>query len=120
MAKSLARLFDSGHDRFQSPDPVEIIKYQPERVEIKAMTDQPGYLVIADSWYPGWNAFVDGEPAPIYRADVLFRAVPIEPGTHNVVFEYRPRSFALGVVMSGLSLVIVLGISVFYLRHGKN
>ncbi|MCI0478216.1 MAG: YfhO family protein [Anaerolineales bacterium] len=105
--------------RLESPGTVAITKYQPERVEIKATTDQPGYLVLADSWYPGWNAFVDGQPAPIYRADVLFRAVRIEPGTHDIVFEYRPLSFALGALISTVSLLIVFGISVWYFRFGK-
>ena len=100
-------------------DSVEITGYRSERVEIKVTTDQPGYLVLADSWYPGWNAFADGQPAPIYRADVLFRAVRIEPGTHSVVFEYRPLSFVLGAVIGAVSILIVLGISFFYLRHGQ-
>lgn len=101
------------------PGAVGITRYQPERVEITATTDQPGYLVLTDSWYPGWNAFVDGQPAPIYRADVLFRAVAIEPGTHNIVFEYCPSSFTLGAAISGMSLLIVFGFSIFYFRFGK-
>jgi uncharacterized membrane protein YfhO len=75
--------------------------------------------VLSDSWYPGWNVFVGGQPAPIDRADVLFRAVRIEPGTHDVVFEYRPLSFVFGAVITGVSLLIVLAISIFYLRHGQ-
>jgi hypothetical protein len=100
-------------------DLVEITKYQPERVEIKATTDQPGYLVLADSWYPGWNAFVDGRPAPIHRANVIFRAVRVEAGTLDIVFEYRPTSFVLGALISALSLLIVFGISIWYFRFGK-
>jgi hypothetical protein len=105
--------------RLESPDHIAITKYQPDRVEIVATTDQPGYLILADSWYLGWNAFVDGQPAPIYRANVIFRAVRIEPGTHDIVFEYRPPSFALGALISAASLLIVFGISIWYFRLGK-
>ncbi len=102
----------------ESPDTIAITRYQPERVEMAATTAQPGYVVLTDSWYPGWNAFVDGQPAPLYRADVLFRAVRIEPGTHTLVFDYRPMSFMLGAAVSA-SLLIVTGIVIFYLRHGN-
>ena len=91
-------------------DAVEITQYKPERVGLSVTTDRRGYLLLADSWYPGWNAFVDGKPASIYRADVLFRAVSIEPGQHRVVFEYRPMSFVWGVAISAASLLIAAGI----------
>jgi len=81
-------------------DSVEIVDYQAERVQLLVITEQPGYLVLADSWYPGWNATLDGRATPIYRANVLFRAVPLEPGTHTVVFEYRPGSFVIGATIS--------------------
>lgn len=97
-------------------DTAEIINYQPERVEIRATTDQPGYLVLTDSWYPGWEARVNGQPAPIYRANLIFRAVPIEAGTHTITFEYRPRSLVLGASISAMSLLLVLGISFWRLR----
>jgi len=75
--------------------------------------------VLADSWYPGWNAFVNGQPAPIQRANVIFRAVRIEPGTHDIVFEYRPLSFALGASISAASLLIVFGIAMLGLGKGQ-
>ena len=51
-----------------------------------------GYLVIADSFVPGWSAVEDGRPVPIVRADYAFRAVPVSPGTHEVVLTYHPWS----------------------------
>jgi hypothetical protein len=85
-------------------DAVEILDYQPESIRLTARTDRPGYLVLLDSWYPGWNAFVDGRAVPVYRGDFLFRAIPIEAGEHTVVFEFRPLSFWLGALISVLSL----------------
>ena len=94
--------------QIQSPGEAAITESRSDRVTITAATDQRGYLVLTDSWYPGWRAWVDGQPTPIERADVLFRAVPLEPGTHTVVFEYRPDSWLVGAVVSVLSLVILI------------
>lgn len=90
---------------------VEISRYEPERVTLTVHAEQPGYLVMADSWYPGWNAYVDRQPEPIYRADFLFRAVRIEPGDHDVLFEFRPMIVYVGAVISLISLGGLIGIS---------
>ena len=87
-------------------DEVAIEEYKPERVQVSVVNDRAGYLVLMDSWYPGWDAFVDDKPAPIYRADVLFRAVPLEPGSHRVRFEYRPQSLVWGALISAVSLAL--------------
>jgi hypothetical protein len=67
---------------------------------------EPGWVVLADTYYPGWVATVDGEPAEIIPANHAFRAVAVRAGTHTVRFEYRPRSFAVGAVVTLLSLVV--------------
>jgi hypothetical protein len=94
-------------------DAVELIDYQPERVEFSATTDQPGYLFFGDSWFPGWSVSVDGKAATLHRANILFRAVPLAPGTHSIVFEYRPLSFIAGAVISLTSLVILVSIAIY-------
>jgi hypothetical protein len=98
-------------------DAVSITDDQPASVSLSVRTDRAGYLFLADTWYPGWNALVDGKPAPIYRADFLFRAVPIEPGQHRVVFQYRPWSLQLGAIVSALSLFVSAVISIFLYRY---
>ena len=100
----------------QTPDQVVITDYKSEQVSISVHAGRAGYLVLADSWYPGWVARVDGRDTPIYRADYMFRAVPIEPGQHQVVFEYHPVSFVLGAWISGLSAVVLLLVSIVGFR----
>jgi hypothetical protein len=94
-------------------DSVEIREYQPEFVRLAAKTDRPGYLVLLDSWYPGWKASVDGQTVPIYRGNFLFRAIPIDPGEHSVVFEFYPLSLIIGVMVSILCLVGSVALSVY-------
>lgn len=86
-------------------DAVSVGEYKSERVVINATTDRRGYLLLTDAWYPGWQAWVDGKASPIYRADYMFRAVPLEPGSHTITFEYHPLSLTWGAVLSGLTLI---------------
>ncbi len=94
--------------------PASSIEYQVtlqdahNRVTIHAILDTPGYLVLADTWYPGWQATVDGEPAEVLRANYAFRAVWLEAGEHTVEFVYRPWTAIVGAVVSVSSLVCLL------------
>jgi len=101
-------------------DAVEITQSESERVTMRAQTSAAGYLVLADSWYPGWVASVDGKPAPIYRADIIFRAVPLDPGSHVVVFEYRPMSLMIGAGISFVSLVATIAIAFAWRRKNNS
>jgi hypothetical protein len=87
-----------------------ITVYEPERVVVGVTLDRPGYLVLTDAHYPGWRAMVDGEPATIFRADLLFRAVALEPGRHRVVFTFQSvlQRVGLGISLSTLVLLAVV------------
>ncbi|RME33564.1 MAG: hypothetical protein D6793_09625 [Thermoflexia bacterium] len=86
------------------PESVRVTVCEPERVEVEATLTAPGYLVLTDALYPGWQAWVDGTRTEILPADLLFRAVRLEAGTHRVVFRFRPRSFYAGAGISLLAL----------------
>jgi hypothetical protein len=98
---------------YRSPDPgfraddARISSYQPEQVVVDATAREDGYLVLMDTFYPGWTAEVDGKPAPIERADYLFRSVFLPQGQHRVVFKYAPSSFQTGVLVSGASVAVL-------------
>jgi hypothetical protein len=89
------------------PDTAAIVAYEAMRVAVEVET-KGGFLVLTDTFYPGWRAYVNGVERPILRADYLFRAVPLEPGRHRVEFVYRPRSFTVGAGISLLTLGIVM------------
>jgi len=87
-----------------------IVTDLPERVVVETGSSDPAYLVLADTFDPGWSATVDGSPAPIRPAYVAFRAVALTPGAHTVVFTYRPAGFTLGLAISivGIALAMFL------------
>jgi hypothetical protein len=89
-------------------DEVAILSYEPERVVISVNLAEEGYLVLTDAHYPGWRALTDGLETPIYRANLLFRAVSLPAGQHRVEFIYDPLSFKLG---AAISLTAVLGLA---------
>jgi Bacterial membrane protein YfhO len=84
---------------------------RPERLSITCVQEAPGYLVLLDEWAPGWDATVDGTRAAISRADGLFRAVELAPGTHEVVLRYRTPGLRLGVAISISTTLALLGIA---------
>ena len=87
---------------------VEIRTLEDERVVLDVDADGPGFVVLSDSWYPGWRAWVDGSDAPIYRVDGLFRAVEVPAGASRVEFAYRPQSFAGGLLVGAGAWALLL------------
>jgi hypothetical protein len=86
-----------------------ILQYDLHLVTLTVETDQPGYLVLADAFYPGWQATVDGQAASIERANYAFRAVYVPAGSHTVQFIFDPLIWWVGLVVSGLTLLGLLG-----------
>jgi hypothetical protein len=89
-------------------DAVSVTSYEPEQIVLDVSAGSPGWVVIADTWYPGWQATVDGDPTRVTRANLMLRAVPVEAGRHRVELAYRPRSWLAGTAVSLVSLVALL------------
>lgn len=100
---------------------VNLAEYESNRV-VKGNTDSPGLLYIADSWYPGWKAYVNGRQVNILRADFNFMAIPIkEVGDFIVRLDYQPDSIKIGLIITGVSFtLVILLIMIEYLRKSKN
>lgn len=88
----------------------EVITYEPERVEIRVKMENAGFLVLGDTYYPGWEAVVKGQKEKILPADHIIRAVFLEKGEHEVRFLYDPASFRIGMLLSigALTAIMIL------------
>jgi hypothetical protein len=78
----------------------------PNRLEMTLNSPQAGYLVLTDTFFPGWTAEIDDKPVPILRANYLFRAVAIDAGVHKVTFSYRPIGFTIALVLFVIGLLV--------------
>ena len=95
---------------------VWLVHYGGSDVTVDVQTDAPVYLMLTDAWYPGWEAWVEDRDGsshkvtqlPLYRADLMFRAVPLKAGNWRVTFRYVPYVLFYGLAVS------VVGIAVFF------
>jgi hypothetical protein len=83
---------------------IEWVTDDPDAIELRAHLERPGLLVVADTYYPGWRARVDGKPADIFPVDLMFRGVAVDAGDHRVELEYAPRTakVALAAFLVGI------------------
>jgi hypothetical protein len=87
---------------------VTVLTYKPQEIVLQAEMKQPGYVVLSDTWYPGWQARLDGKPTPIARANLVFRAIYVPQGTHSLHLIYRPASYMWGLSLSAVMLVLLV------------
>jgi len=90
----------------RSPAPV-VLEHTPQKFVVEAEAVAPALLVLADTSYPGWKAFVGGKETQIHRANYVMRAVFLPPGRHRVEFRYEPNSFQWGVSVSLVTLFLL-------------
>lgn len=98
----------------------EITSEKPDKLTVDASMSQPGFLLLLDTWYPGWKATVNGVESPILRADYNFRAVQLPAGKSVIQFCYQPESFRLGIGLFLAGLVITTGLFVGGFQRGSN
>jgi hypothetical protein len=84
----------------------QVTTYRPERVEIEVSADRDCYLLIQDTHYPGWKAYVDGAETDVVITDVGTRAVEVARGEHTIVMKFIPSNFWTGLALSCAGLVL--------------
>jgi len=88
-----------------------VVGEAPDRVRIEATLSAPGYVVLLDSYAPGWRARMDGRPVALSRANLAFRAVEVPAGTHVIDYVYRPRWMIAGLCVSAAAVVAGLAVA---------
>jgi len=110
-ASPRAWLEPGGAPAGQPPAVVGLDEWSPERIQLQAQG--PGELVLSELAYPGWRVRVDGAPAELEESLSLLRAVTLDEGVHQVVFEFRPLSLYLGLACCLAGLIFVIAHSAF-------
>ena len=101
---------EAGSATFARPD--------SDSVLVQAQLACRGLLVVSEAFYPGWNAYVDGQPQPIYEVFGALRGVVLESGSHRVEMRYRPSIVAIGAALSFPAIALGLFLA-FYTRHER-
>ncbi len=96
---------------------IEVGYYGPNDAVFFVETDTPALLVLSDTFYPGWQAAVDGRRVPIYQTNAAFRGVLVPPGRHRVEMHFRPRSLIVGL---GMAVAGGLGCLTIWLMRRKH
>ncbi len=91
------------------PNPSHLVKVErlsASALRIRVTTDAPGFLVISEWHYPGWQATLDGQRVPLYIADYALQAMAVPRGTHEIVLRFIPRDVIAGSLVSLIVLVV--------------
>ena len=87
---------------------VRVLTYENNRIVLEVDSPEAAFLFMSEAHYPGWKAYVDGREEEILRANYVFRALPVGPGSHRIEVVYEPLSFKVGLALSLLTAVMLL------------
>ena len=88
----------------------QIIRYEPNRIDVSTKADGPSVLVLGENHYPGWRTYIDGRAVDTLRVDYNLRGAVLPAGEHLVQFSYQPKSLLIGTAISLLAVVLLSGI----------
>jgi len=83
-----------------------VVRYDPDAIVIEANSEDAGFLVSSETYYPGWDAEIDGKEEPILLTNYAFRGLHVPAGKHRVEIRYKPRGLAALALLSGLSWLV--------------
>jgi len=98
---------------------IVITSYTPNTIKISYSDGAGQTMLLADTWYPGWKAYENERAIDIERCEGIFRCIKLTDNTGEVVFDYQPQSFWLGLKISIVSLLIIVG-GLVYLRRRES
>jgi hypothetical protein len=88
-----------------TPAVADATRLSPTELRVTTSTAERRFLVVSEMYFPGWRAYVDGVPTPIFRTNYVFRGVTVPAGQHVVKFVYRPTSVLAGAAVSAFALI---------------
>jgi hypothetical protein len=98
-------------------DQIQTRAWEPARITVDVTMRCRGMLILADTWFTGWHAYVDGREVRIYKAYNLVRGVVVDAGQHRVAFRYLPGSVFAGAALALAGLILCVGLQFTERRH---
>ena len=92
---------------------IKFENYEPSYIKMKVKTSLAGLLVISNTYFPGWKAYVDNRETKTIRTDYAFDGIFLTQGDHTVILEYKPLIFFIGLVLTITGLISLLLASIF-------
>jgi hypothetical protein len=92
-----------------SPGSASFQWLSPQSARIDVTASGNGIVLVRDTFDEGWRATVDGDPAPVLRADYFLQGVPVTAGRHTIVLTYRDPAIGIGLAVSAVALALLLG-----------
>jgi hypothetical protein len=112
-AKQVAYLEKDPGVKIETPDSsvkAEVTNYQLHEIDMNVTASGNNLLYVSETFYPaGWQAFIDGQPAEIFKTNYLFRSIIVPKGNHKIEFKYEPEAYYTGKKISvGSNIVLIL------------
>jgi hypothetical protein len=85
-------------------------KFANQSISIQAQASAPSLVVISQTYYPAWKAYVDGRPTTIWRANYAYQALEVPAGRHEIKMVYEDKKLLAGAVLSGVGLLACAGL----------
>jgi len=101
---------DISGDSIRSDEMPEVMRNDPNEIDIKVSLQKPGILVLGEVYYPAWVAYVNGARQKVMRANDTMRAVPLPAGMHTIEIRYESDTFRLGGMIALFTLAVALGV----------
>lgn len=106
--KFAATLGDAKEVAADSTAQVQLVAYEPNALRYEVNSGKGGVVVFSEIYYPGWTATIDGQEAPVGRADYVLRAMKVPAGKHVIEMSFQPKSITVTETIAWIALVILV------------
>ena len=94
---------------------IDFEHFDADEIHLTVTSETGGLLVLSELDAPGWQAYLNGEPVETHTVNGIFRGVIVPVGESTVVFRYELRSLRVGLVISSISAIALIGIAIWNL-----
>ena len=99
---------------YSSNGEIKLLDYAPNRLVYTSSNSEKSFAVFSEIFYPkGWKAYIDGEYAEHFSVNYILRGIVLPPGDHEIVFEFKPKSFYVSAKISLFASLLLIVIALF-------